>query len=199
MFYIVHQCRWIFIDYLQKKSNRYRLKITWWEQKMILLRNIYASPSFQGLMNERSTIQLTRITRPILALLTLYNTFKPRAATIPIPSAKGAYPPTISGPEAELVVVSVKFPSGVLLLLFDLARAKIATSCGPASLRACTTGWDEMSEVGAKGWAAMPKAKEHSIKTRTFGECIAWYWMRWSPRWKVVFYYLLCERLLGNE
>lgn len=91
-------------------------------------------------MNERSTIQLTRITRPILALLTLYNTFKPRAATIPIPSAKGAYPPTISGPEAELVVVSVEFPSEVLLLPFDLARAKIATSCGPASLRACTTG-----------------------------------------------------------
>lgn len=30
-----------------------------------------------------------------------------------------------------------------------------------------------MSEVGAKGWAAMPKAKEESRMTRAFGKCIA--------------------------
>lgn len=57
---------------------------------------------------------------PFSALLTLYNTFKPRAASIPIPSTKGAYPPTITGAEAELVVVSVEFPSEVPPLLpFD--------------------------------------------------------------------------------
>lgn len=57
-------------------------------------------------------------THPILALLNFYKTFKPRTSHHPIPSTKGAYPPTIKGPEAELVFVEFVL---VVLLPFDLA------------------------------------------------------------------------------